>query len=221
MTDNRSESRRAAARALALAAALIGWSFRGHRSDSDRPWSRHWATRVAVGTGLAVLTRAPLGLRPPQLWSGLRTGTGAAAAVTAGVAATTVVPPVRGAMADRTLPDSPWRWGLVDIPLGTVWSEEVAFRGALTTASVAAFGPTAGRLLQSAAFGLSHIPDARAAGEPVWATVAATAAAGWVFDWLRERSGSLFAPMLAHLAVNEAGALAAIAVQRRRAVERS
>jgi len=38
--------------------------------------------------------------------------------------------------------------------------------------------------------------------------------AGWVFGWLAERSGSVLAPMLAHLAVNEAGAAAALAVQR-------
>jgi hypothetical protein len=34
-----------------------------------------------------------------------------------------------------------------------------------------------------------------------------------VFGRLYEHSGSLIAPMLAHLAVNEAGALAALAVQ--------
>jgi membrane protease YdiL (CAAX protease family) len=45
--------------------------------------------------------------------------------------------------------------------------------------------------------------------------VVATAAAGWAFDWLYRRSGSLLAPMLAHLAINEAGAVAALVVQRR------
>ena len=42
-----------------------------------------------------------------------------------------------------------------------------------------------------------------------------TGVAGWVFGWLAEPSGSVLAPMLAHLAVNEAGAVAALAVQRR------
>ena len=37
--------------------------------------------------------------------------------------------------------------------------------------------------------------------------------AGWLFAWLYERSGSLAAPMLAHLAINEEGAVAALAVQ--------
>jgi membrane protease YdiL (CAAX protease family) len=32
--------------------------------------------------------------------------------------------------------------------------------------------------------------------------------------WLYARSGSLAAPMLVHLAINEAGAVAALAVQR-------
>jgi membrane protease YdiL (CAAX protease family) len=35
-----------------------------------------------------------------------------------------------------------------------------------------------------------------------------------VFGLLAERSGSLVAPMLAHLAINETGAVAALAVQR-------
>ncbi len=38
-------------------------------------------------------------------------------------------------------------------------------------------------------------------------TVAFTAAASLVFDWLRARSGSLLAPALLHLAVNAGGAL--------------
>ena len=91
------------------------------------------------------------------------------------------------------------------------------YRAALGTVAAEAFGPTAGRLLQSAAFGLSHIADARTTGEPIVPTVLVTGLAGWVFGWVYERSGSLIAPMLAHLAVNEAGAVAALAVQNTRA----
>ena len=43
-------------------------------------------------------------------------------------------------------------------------------------------------------------------------TVLVTGVAGWFFGWLAERSGSLAAPMLAHLAINEAGAVAALVV---------
>ncbi|RDH78817.1 CPBP family intramembrane metalloprotease [Mycolicibacterium moriokaense] len=168
-----------------------------------------------LAAGLAALTRAPLGLRPPRVWSGLRLGGAVAAPVIAGVAASTAMPPVRNAMGGRELPETSSGWLLVRIPIGTVWAEESAFRGALGTTAAAAFGPAGGRLLQSSAFGLSHIADARAAGASVAGTVLVTGVAGWFFALLRERSGSLAAPMLAHLAINEAGALAAIAVQRR------
>jgi membrane protease YdiL (CAAX protease family) len=103
----------------------------------------------------------------------------------------------------------------VRIPIGTVWSEEAAFRAALGTVADGAFGPRWGRLVQSATFGLSHVADARRTGEPVLGTVLATGAAGWAFGWLYARSGSLAAPMLAHLAINEAGAVAALAVRRK------
>ena len=200
-------------RALALAAALVGASLVVPRM----PPRWHPLPHAVLGTALAVITRAPLGLRPPALWSGLRLGLAVATPVTLGVAAATALPPVRVAMAERELPDAAARWLLLRIPLGTVWAEEAAYRAALGTVATEAFGPTGGRLLQSAAFGLSHIADARATGEPVIGTVVVTGAAGWLFARLFERSGSLAAPILAHLAINEAGAVAALAVQRRAA----
>ena len=166
-------------------------------------------------TALALATGAPLGLRSPQLWSALRLGGAAAGAVAVGVAGSTALPRVRVAMAGRDLPPGAGRWLVYEIPVGTVWSEEMAFRGALGTVTANAFGAAGGRLVQATVFGLSHIPDARAAREPILGTVLATGLAGWMFAWLAERSGSLVAPMLAHLAINEAGALAALAVQRR------
>jgi uncharacterized protein len=68
-------------------------------------------------------------------------------------------------------------------------------------------------VLQANAFGLSHIADARATGAPVLPTVLVTGLAGWLFGWLAERSGSLAAPLLAHLAINEAGAIAALSMR--------
>jgi membrane protease YdiL (CAAX protease family) len=96
-----------------------------------------------------------------------------------------------------------------------VWAEEAAYRAVLATAARRAFGDGGGRLVQAAAFGLSHIADAHARGEPVAPTVLATGMAGWVFGWLAEYSGSLAAPMLAHLAINETAAAAALILQRR------
>ena len=118
-------------------------------------------------------------------------------------------------MVERELPASASSWLVLQIPLGTVWGEEAAFRAAMAAVAARVYGTSGGRLLQAAAFGLSHIADARATGEPVLPTVLATGGAGWVFGWLAERSGSLTAPMLAHLAINEAAAAAALTIRRR------
>jgi uncharacterized protein len=197
--------------ALAGAATLAGWS---GLVDPRIPSRRQLPLHAAAGAVLVAVTGAPLGLRPPALWPGLRLGLATATMVSAAVAASSRVPRVRAAMAARELPDPAIGWLLLRIPLGTVWWEEAAFRGALGTVAAAGFGPSRGRTLQATAFGLSHVADARSAGEPVVGTVAVTGAAGWAFGCLYARSGSLLAPMLAHLAINEAGAVAALLVQR-------
>jgi len=197
-------------RALGLAAALVVWSLAEPRMPSR--W--HPVPHAVLGTALAAATKAPLGLRRPSSCSGARHGLAVAATIAVGTAVATALRPVRAAMASRELPAAPVRWLAVGIPLGTVWFEETAYRGALGALATDAFGPTWGRLLQAAAFGLSHIADARAGAVPVAPTVVVTGVAGWLFAWLAGRSGSLIAPMLAHLAINEAGAVAALTVQR-------
>ena len=201
------------AQALTLAAGLVGW---GIAVKPRMPGPPRPLLQAALGTGLVVITRAPLGLRPPALWSGVRLGLTASAAVAVAVTAATAVPTLRTALAARPVPEPVPHWLLLRIPVGTAWSEEAAFRAALATVATEAFGARWGQLLQAGAFGLWHIPDARSTGEPVIGTVLLTAAAGWVFGRLQQRSGSLSAPMLAHLAVNEAGAIAALAAQRSR-----
>ncbi|MBV9513717.1 MAG: CPBP family intramembrane metalloprotease [Mycobacteriaceae bacterium] len=191
-------------RALGLAAALLAWSFVP---------GRHPLLQAPLAAVLIAVTKAPMGVRPPALWAGLRLGAAAGSVAAAAVTASATIPRVRAAMADRTPPASGLTWLALRIPVGTVWSEEAAYRGALATLAAAGFGPRVGRLLQATVFGLSHVADARATREPVAGTVVATGVAGWVFGWLAERSGSLAAPMLAHLAINEAGALAALAVR--------
>lgn len=199
-------------RTAALAAVLIGWSATTPRI----PVRWQPIPHAAFGTSMSALTGAPQGLSPPALWAGLRWGAVAAAPVVLAVAAGTAIRPVRDGMAERTLPASTGRWLLLRIPIGTVWTEEVAYRAALGTAARSSFGASGGRLVAATVFGLSHVPDALAARQSVSGTVLVTAAAGWIFDWLYTRSGSLVAPMLAHLAVNESGAVAALAVQRLR-----
>lgn len=210
--------------ALILGAALIAWN--GWVNPRVPPqW--HPLPHAVLGAALVTVTRAPLGLRPPQLWRGLRYGGGAVALVAAVVTVGTAVPAVRGVLAARRPPAAPLRWLLLGIPVGTVWSEEAAFRAALGVLADDAFGRCGGQLFGAVVFGLSHFavveaapadagPEAPgAAPAAVAATVVVTGLAGWVFDWLYRRSGSLAGSMLAHLATNEAGALAALAVQRR------
>jgi membrane protease YdiL (CAAX protease family) len=196
---------------VALAGLLVGYSATAGLAIAGR---RHPVVQAALGTALAASTGTRPGLQGAELWSGLRSGLAVASTVAAGVALSTTIPAVRTAMAARSVPRSAWKWLLVDIPVGTVWAEESAYRGALGNMAAEAFGPELGRLLQAAAFGLSHIADARSTGEPMVPTVLVTGAAGWVFGWLATRSGSLLAPVLAHLAVNEAGAVAALLAQR-------
>jgi membrane protease YdiL (CAAX protease family) len=198
-------------RAVGLATGLVVWSF---TAGVDRMWRRHPVLQAVYGTALAWTARAPVGLRPAAARSGMRLGVRVAGVLGAAVALTTALPAVRAAMRQRDLPQRPGHWLGVEIPLGTVWSEETAFRGALSKVAADAFGSRGGRLLQAATFGLTHIPDALEAGEPIIGTVLTTGLAGWAFALLGERSGSLLAPMLAHLAINEAGATAALAVQR-------
>jgi membrane protease YdiL (CAAX protease family) len=194
-----------------MGVALVGWSFVSPRLPPT------WRVMVQAGVGglLVLVTRAPLGLTPPRLWAGIRLGSATGAVAAGAIAATTAVPMVRLSMAARELPGSAPGWLGLRIPVGTVWAEEAAFRAALATAGADAFGPSAGRLLQAIAFGLSHIADAVETEEPPVATVLVTGIAGWLFGWLAELSGSLAAPMLVHLAINETGALAALAVQHR------
>ena len=76
---------------------MVGWSFVSPRLPSV------WRVPVQAGSGalLVWLTGAPLGLRPPRLWAGLRLGAAVGTAAAAVIAASTPVPPVRASMAGR------------------------------------------------------------------------------------------------------------------------
>ncbi|MBV9514802.1 MAG: CPBP family intramembrane metalloprotease, partial [Mycobacteriaceae bacterium] len=68
--------------------------------------------------------------------------------------------------------------------------------------------------LTSSNVGFTRLLGAGFVGElaGVLLAVAATAAAGFVFIWLRRRSGSLLAPIALHWSLNGLGALAAALV---------
>lgn len=119
---------------------------------------------------------------------------------------------------------------MVVIPLQTVIPEELAFRGALHGALHRAWGfrgvAAAGSLLfglwhvatsiglTSSNIGLTRLLGGGFVGMLLGVTLAvlATGAAGFVFSWLRRRSGSLIAPIALHWSLNGVGALAAALV---------
>jgi membrane protease YdiL (CAAX protease family) len=137
-----------------------------------------------------------LGLRNAA--SGLKWGAAAAAIPVLGSAVVAAVPALRRRV--RPSEDDLAEWVLFRIPVGTVLTEELLFRGVLDAASPA---------LSPVFFGLWHIRPARAAGDSVAGTVAATTVAGVVFSWLRARSGSVLAPAALHYALNASGAVLA------------
>jgi uncharacterized protein len=192
---------------------------------------------LAVGLGLAAclvavaralgLTAADLGLARPAWPAGLRWGGAAAALVGTVYALAYVTGPVREA-----LPDGEGGLGraalwtvLVVIPLGTVLPEEFAFRGLLLALLGRRYGVLAGSLLSSGLFGLWHVVPSLGGGTAnaaivgvvgadvvgtvarVVVTVGFTALGGVVLCWLRLRSGSLLAPVLAHWTVNGLGVI--------------
>ncbi|WP_067471873.1 CPBP family intramembrane glutamic endopeptidase [Nocardia amamiensis] len=168
--------------------------------------------RTAANAGFA--TGYALALRGDPNWcsrDGVRYGMLTAGVVAAGYGAALAFPSARrfvGAIADRGPGVSTVEWVAVHIPIGTVYSEELVFRGTLDPLLDQAFGARAGALLSAATFGLWHIAPARAAGDSVPATIAMTTAGGLIFSWLRRRTGSATAPALAHLAMNAGGAIA-------------
>jgi membrane protease YdiL (CAAX protease family) len=158
-------------------------------------------------------TWAELGFRNTR--AGLRLGVALSAIPVAVCAAGLAFPPTRRALAAAPLPPHPARWLLWEIPAGTVLAEELLFRSALPAAAGRVVGSDSLAIaLGALAFGLWHVPGARRSGESVPRVLLATTAAGVVFDWAA--SVSIIAPLLAHLAVNESGAVAAILARRHR-----
>lgn len=116
---------------------------------------------------------------------------------------------------------------MIVIPLQTVIPEELAFRGVLQGTLSRVSGARGVFAAGSLLFGLWHIASSLGLTTGnrgltgilggglmgqilgIAGAVAATAAAGFVFTWLRSRSGSLLAPIALHWSLNGIGALAA------------
>src|SRR5215211_7835865 len=153
------------------------------------------ALNLATAFGLTAFagrvgcSRADLGIRAEDLSSGLRTGLCAAATAADGVAVGAALPATRRFFDDRRVTDVGRAEAVyhlaLRIPLATAWHVLPTidhYQGNAASALVADVGR--GRRLA------------------VLAAMLSTTGAGGVFAWLRLRSHSVLAPILAHAAVN-------------------
>jgi membrane protease YdiL (CAAX protease family) len=196
------------------------------------------ATVPAVAIGLLLMVRArglgwtELGLGREHWRSGARYAAAAVGLVVTVIAVGALLPWTRPMFLNdqyATLSGALVA-SMIIIPLQTVIPEELAFRGVLHGALDRAWGFRGVAAAGSLLFGLWHIATSlgltsgnvgftRILGGGVFGMLAgivlavlATAAAGFVFTWLRRRSGSLIAPIALHWSLNGMGALAAAVV---------
>jgi membrane protease YdiL (CAAX protease family) len=203
------------------------------------PWN---CTVAAAVTGLAVgidgCSTEELGMSRAAIRRGLRLGAGMSAALLGIYAVGYALPATR----DLFLDDRADLDGLalaskvlVQVPLGTVLLEEVAFRGVLP-ALFRRHLPAGRRLglradaASAVLFGVWHVLPAwhinsanpvfrdsldGGAGRTVavLGAVGSTAAVGMLFSWMRNRSGSIVAPMMLHTTSNSVAYLLAWAAQ--------
>jgi len=174
---------------------------------------------VAWSTGA---TLADLGLGRGDVGAGLRYGAGAFGLVLLVLIVAAVIPATNGFLHDSRAQISGGRllYGVgVSIVLFTAIPEEFAFRGVLLGSALRLWGPWRASLITSALFGLWHIAptlhtmsdnravsglSATVGGQVllVLGSIAVTFVAGLAFCWLRLRSRSLIAPVMAHAAIN-------------------
>jgi membrane protease YdiL (CAAX protease family) len=144
------------------------------------------------------------------------------------------VPATRALFLDRRVEEARRRavayQVLVRIPLGTVFLEEVAFRGVLYGLVWQTYGPVLATVVSCALFGLWHVLPAldvvklnRVAGrafraQPALfgaAAVLAAMLAGLVLCELRRRTGSLLPGIALHWATNGLGYLTGVLINRK------
>jgi uncharacterized protein len=201
------------------------------------PWASI-ATVPAATVGLVVLVRsrglgwAELGLSRDHWKSGVGYSLAAVAVVVSVIAVGALLPWTRPMFMNNNYATVSGALiaSMIIIPLQTVIPEELAFRGVLHGALNRAWGWRGVAAAGSLLFGLWHIATSlgltssnvgftRLFGGGTVGTLAgvvlavlATGTAGFVFTWLRRRSGSLLAPIALHWSLNGLGALAAALV---------
>ena len=165
---------------------------------------------------------ADLGLDRTDVGAGLRYGAGAVGIVLLVLVLAAVIPSTNGYLHDSRAQISGGRllYELgVSIVLLTAIPEEFAFRGVLLGSAMRLWGPWRASVITSVLFGLWHIEptlgtmrdnhataglSASIGGQVlvVLGAIAVTFVAGLLFCWLRLRSKSLIAPVMAHAATN-------------------
>ncbi len=201
------------------------------------PWASI-ATVPAAAVGLLILVRSrglgwvELGLSREHWKSGAGYALAAVAVVMSVIAIGALMPWTRPMFMNNNYATLSGALiaSMIIIPLQTVIPEELVFRGVLHGALNRAWGFRGVAAAGSLLFGLWHIATSlgltssnvgftRIFGGGMFGTVAgvvlavaATGVAGFVFSWLRRRSGSLLAPIALHWSLNGMGALAAALV---------
>jgi len=221
------------------AAAAAGLDVLAHRAGTP---AARTAARLTAATAVLALARgsgvswAGLGLCRAELGSGVRTGLAGGACAVAGVCAAAALPATRGFFLDERSAAAavPGQFSaeLARITFAAIPAEELTYRSALLGLMLEDGSRLGSAAWSSALFGLSHISPTLstmrqtavqhhlAGNWPrtaafVTGNVAVTGIAGAAFAWLRLRSGSVVAPLLAHAALNDAALVAGRAVHRR------
>ncbi len=178
---------------------------------------------------------AGLGLDRTRSGRGLRVGALAGTCVSAAVVVGAALPATRSFFRDERAAAAGGRHhltaGLARITFAAVPPEEITYRSALLGLRLADGPPGAAMAWSGALFGLSHIlPTVSTMGQTavghhlargaprqalfVAGNVVITGLAGAGFAWLRLRSGSILAPLIAHAALNDAALVAGRAAHR-------
>lgn len=185
---------------------------------------------LAVVARWAGLRATDLGLGRSAMRPGVRLGGLVAGVFAVAVVVAALVPATRGFLDDSRGDVSGGRLLatlITGVLLTTVAPEEFAFRGVLLGAGSRAWNVRTAWIGSALLFGLWHIAPtlhtvtgdnalhANGSREAfvVAGTVAATAAAGAGFAWLRLRSSSLLAPVVAHFAINSCALVGAWVVR--------
>jgi CAAX protease family protein len=202
------------------------------------------ALNLATAAGLTVFarhagcSRSDLGLGAEDAGRGLRVGLGGAGVAGGAVAVGATLPVTGRFFHDRRVVDvgrgeAAYQLA-VRIPLATALTEELVFRGALLALFRQRRSATAAVGWTSLLFGVWHVlptvehyqgnPARDLVTDPgtgrrlaVLATTLSTAGVGAGFAWLRLRSRSVLAPVLAHAALNISAYLAGRRVANRQA----